>query len=96
MHLVASLEKRSQEEPVMPWNAPVNVELRGNYLTIQDSPAAAELLLESWPENALGEEYQQALQACVADLEGLPNTARESFIKAVLAAGLSVGPDRLH
>ncbi len=51
----------------MPWNAPVNVELRGNYLTIQDSPAAAELLLESPPENALGEEYQQALQACVAD-----------------------------
>jgi len=54
------------------------------------------ILLESWPESTVGEEYQEALQACIADLKGIPNTARESFIKAALAAGLSARPNQLH
>ncbi|WP_235889907.1 DUF982 domain-containing protein [Brucella haematophila] len=32
------------------------------------------------------------MQACLADLEGLPNTARKSFVKAARAAGMPSGP----
>jgi len=34
------------------------------------------------------------LQACLADMEGLPNTARESFVKAAEAAGLTIRPNQ--
>ncbi|WP_424945392.1 DUF982 domain-containing protein [Brucella intermedia] len=39
-------------------------------------------MLNDWPEAAHGKEYEEALQACLADLEGLPSPARESLIKA--------------
>lgn len=76
----------------MAWGEPVDIQLYGvgKYQVVTNTPMAAECLLNYWPEGAQGEEYQDALQACLADMEGLPNTARTSFIKAAEAAGLMV------
>ncbi|KAB2679987.1 MULTISPECIES: DUF982 domain-containing protein [Brucella/Ochrobactrum group] len=84
----------------MPWDKPVDVQLYGigKYRIVPDTATAARCLLNDWPENeeAHGKEYEEALQACLADLEGLPNTARESFIKAAKAAGLTIRPSQWH
>ncbi|RRY08840.1 DUF982 domain-containing protein [Brucella anthropi] len=76
----------------MAWGKPVDVQLygTGKYLIVTTTERAAESLLYEWPEDSRGKEYQDALQACLADLEGLPNTARNSFIKAAKASGLMI------
>ncbi|WP_345771413.1 DUF982 domain-containing protein [Brucella intermedia] len=63
---------------------------------VPDTATTARCLLEDWPESGRGEEYEEALQACLADLEGLPNTARKSFEKAAKAAGLTIRPCQWH
>ncbi|MBM7323152.1 DUF982 domain-containing protein [Brucella intermedia] len=80
----------------MPWGKPVDVQLYGigKYRVVPDTATAARCLLDDWPEDAHGKEYEEALQACLADLEGLPNTARKSFIKAAKAAGLTMRPSQ--
>ncbi len=82
----------------MAWGKPVDVELYGigKYRVVPDTPTAARCLLNDWPDVAQGKEYEEALQACLADLEGLPNTARKSFVKAAKAAGMTIRPCQWH
>ncbi len=62
----------------MPWEQPVDVELYGvgKYRVVPDTQTATKCLVNDWPKDAHGPEYEEALQACTADMEGLPNTAR--------------------
>ncbi|NKC04433.1 DUF982 domain-containing protein [Brucella haematophila] len=78
----------------MPWGDPVDVEIYvvGKYRIITSTAGAAECLLESWPENAIGKEYRSALRACLADLEGKRSSPRAAFIKAANAAGMTIRP----
>ncbi|OIS90241.1 hypothetical protein BLA27_27860 [Brucella cytisi] len=80
----------------MPWEQPVDVELYGvgKYRVVPDTQTATKCLVNDWPKDAHGPEYEEALQACLADMEGLPNTARESFVKAAEAAGLTIRPNQ--
>ncbi|UWL62309.1 DUF982 domain-containing protein [Brucella pseudintermedia] len=82
----------------MPWDKPVDVQLDGigKYRVVPDTPTAARCLLNDWPESGRGKEYEEALQHCLADLEGLPNTAKKSFVKAAKAAGLTIRPSQWH
>ncbi|MBA8840866.1 DUF982 domain-containing protein [Ochrobactrum sp. RH2CCR150] len=80
----------------MSWGEPVDIQLYGvgKYQAVTSTPMAAECLLNYWPEGQHGEEYEEALQAVLADLEGKPNTARASFIRAARVAGLNIRPSQ--
>lgn len=82
----------------MAWGKPIDVELygTGKYRVVPDTPTAARCLLNDWPANAHSKEYEEALQACLADLEGLPNTARKSLVKAARAAGMTIRRCQWH
>ena len=78
----------------MCWGKPVDVQLYGvgKYRIITSTAGAAECLLGEWPHEARGEEYWRAIESCLADLEGKTSNARDSFIAAANAAGLTIRP----
>ncbi len=78
----------------MSWKNPLRILLPDGHHIIRTSALAAQCLLVSWPEHALGAEYRVALRACLDDMEHKPNAARELFVAAAQAARVPILPFR--
>lgn len=75
------------------WEKGVELELHGvgTYRTVRSTEDAAQCLLAYWPTGK-GKAYQMAQQACLEALGGAasPESAREAFIAAALAAKIHI------
>lgn len=86
------------EHSLNPEIEPVHAEIHGvgQYKTLLRVGDLAEALLNFFPEEGRGEDYETALMACLDCMEGgdtFPSEVREAFVAAARECGITVLPD---
>jgi len=78
----------------MPWKEPVAIEMPAPHgiQIVRTTRDAADCLMDKWPEPDLGSERDEALRLCLEVYEKTedPEKARSAFLRAAIAANLSI------